>query len=85
MITLTENAKDYLTDMVSKSEDTYARLSVKGGGCPGFEYKWETTDTTDKGTLIDDILVLDKMIRDVCTWLHSRLHKRIWWFLLDSK
>ena len=33
MITLTENAKDYLTDMVSKSEDTYARLSVKGGGC----------------------------------------------------
>ena len=33
MITLTENAKDYLTDMVS----------------------------TDKGTLIDDILVLDKM------------------------
>ena len=61
MITLTENAKDYLTYMVSKSEDTYARLSVKGGGCAGFEYKWETTDTTDKGTLIDDILVLDKM------------------------
>ena len=39
MITLTENAKDYLTDMVSKSDDTYARLSVKGGGCAGFEYK----------------------------------------------
>ena len=67
MITLTENAKDYLTDMVSKSEDTYARLSVKGGGCAGFEYKWETTDTTDKGTLIDDILVLDKMGR--CLYL----------------
>ena len=58
MITLTENAKDYLTDMVSKSEDSYAKLSVKGGGCAGFEYKWETTDTTDKGTLIDDILCL---------------------------
>ena len=39
MITLTENAKDYLTDMVSKSEDNYAKLSVKGGGCAGFEYK----------------------------------------------
>ena len=61
MITLTENAKEYLTDMVSKSEDNYAKLSVKGGGCAGFEYKWETTITTDKGTLIDDILVLDKM------------------------
>ena len=32
MITLTENAKEYLTDMVSKSEDTYARLSVKVEG-----------------------------------------------------
>ena len=61
MITLTENAKEYLTDMVSKSEDNYAKLSVKGGGCAGFEYKWDTTHTTDKGTLIDDILVLDKM------------------------
>ena len=60
MITLTENAKDYLTDMVSKSEDTYARLSVKGGGCVVSNIN-ETTDTTDKGTLIDDILVLDKM------------------------
>ena len=53
MITLTENAKDYLTDMVSKSEDTYARLSVKGGGCAGFEYKWETTDTTEIDYLYD--------------------------------
>ena len=61
MITLTENAKQQPTDMVPKSEDTYARLSVKGGGCAGFEYKWETTDTTEKGTLIDDILVLDGM------------------------
>ena len=61
MITLTENAKDYLTDMVSNTDGKYAKLSVKGGGCAGFEYKWETTDTTDKGTLIDDILVLDKM------------------------
>ena len=58
MITLTENAKEYLTDMVSKSEHTYARLSDKGGRCAGFEYKWETTDTTDKGTLIDNILVI---------------------------
>ena len=38
MITLTENAKDYLTDMVSKSEDTYARLSVN-------DRDWETIRT----------------------------------------
>mgnify|MGYP001426872670 CR=1 FL=1 len=30
MITLTENAKDYLTDMVSNTDGKYAKLSVKG-------------------------------------------------------
>ena len=54
--------------MVSKSDDTYNKIICQGWWRIGFEYKWETTDTTDKGTLIDDILVLDKMgCRDVCT------------------
>ena len=66
MITLTENAKDYLTDMVSKSEDTYARLSVKGGGCAGFSYKWDYIDEPDKGHTIfhikDEVsLAVDKV------------------------
>ena len=43
-------------------QDCLSRVVVAG-----FEYKWETTDTTEKGTLIDDILVLDKMER--CSYL----------------
>ena len=61
MITILENAKNRLAELKEKHSKNYVRLSVKGGGCAGFEYKWETTDTTDKGTLIDDILVLDGM------------------------
>mgnify|MGYP003139508997 CR=1 FL=1 len=61
MITLTETAKDYLKNMVDGGGKKYAYLSVKGGGCAGFEYKWDMVDDTDKGTLIDDVLVLDKM------------------------
>jgi len=61
MITLTETAKDYLKNMVDGGGKKYAHLSVKGGGCAGFEYKWDMVDDTDKGTLIDDVLVLDKM------------------------
>ena len=57
LVELTDSAKDYLRQVGKPN----VYLSVKGGGCAGFEYKWETTDTTDKGTLIDDILVLDKM------------------------
>ena len=44
MITLTENAKEYLTDMGSKSEDNDAKLSVKGGGCAGFEYIFDSVN-----------------------------------------
>ena len=61
MLELTENAIKRLSYIANKAGTRYVRLDIKGGGCAGFEYKWETTDTTEKGTLIDDILVLDKM------------------------
>ena len=32
---------------------------MNGGGCSGFQYKWDMTDTTERGTVIDEILVLD--------------------------
>tara|TARA_Y100001935_G_scaffold58410_1_gene48928 strand:- start:3353 stop:3658 length:306 start_codon:yes stop_codon:yes gene_type:complete len=60
MIKLTENARDYLTSTTNKNGKKYAYLGVLGGGCSGFQYEWSMTDETDKGTLIEDILVLDK-------------------------
>ena len=61
MITLTENAKDYLSTTTKKNGKKYAYLGVLGGGCSGFQYEWSMTDETDKGTLLEDILVLDKL------------------------
>ena len=61
MITILDNAYKRLSELRKKHNKKFVRLSVKGGGCAGFEYKWETTDTTDRGTLIDDVLVLDTM------------------------
>ena len=37
------------------------RVYVQGGGCSGFQYEWSMTDETEKGTLIENILVLDKL------------------------
>ena len=37
------------------------RLAVLGGGCSGFQYEWNMTDDIEKGTLIENILVLDKL------------------------
>ena len=61
MINLTEQAKDYLLSMVDSYQKKYAYLSVNGGGCSGFTYKWDMVDNDENGTVIDDLLVLDQM------------------------
>jgi iron-sulfur cluster assembly accessory protein len=58
---ITESAHTYLSQMVGNSNKKYVTLSVRGGGCSGFKYEWDFTDTTEHGTLIDNILVLDAM------------------------
>ena len=60
MITLTENAKDYLSTTTKKNGKKYAYLGVLGGGCSGFQYEWDMTNDLEKGTLVENILVLDK-------------------------
>jgi len=61
MITLTEKAKDYLTEMVWAQDKKYAFLSVNGGGCSGFQYKWDMLDEATDGQLVDEILVVDRI------------------------
>tara|TARA_B100000287_G_scaffold49797_1_gene44091 strand:- start:906 stop:1214 length:309 start_codon:yes stop_codon:yes gene_type:complete len=39
-IALTDSAKEYLKDVGKPN----VSLSVKGGGCSGFQYEWGTTD-----------------------------------------
>ena len=53
MLSLTESAKESL----KKVGQPNVSLSVKGGGCSGFQYVW---DTTDEETTIDN-LVIDPM------------------------
>ena len=61
MITITEKAKTYLESIKS---DTYITLSVKGGGCSGFQYVWGMMKDLPEYTWsdpIDDVLVLDPL------------------------
>ena len=60
MVQLTESAKSYLTTTTKAHNKKYAYLAVNGGGCSGFQYEWNMTDTLEKGTLIENILVLDR-------------------------
>jgi len=61
MVTLTKKAKDYLREMVWTKDKKYAFLSVNGGGCSGFQYKWDMLDEATDGQLVDEILVVDRI------------------------
>ena len=41
MINITDTAREYLETMTDFQGKKYAFLSVNGGGCSGFQYKWE--------------------------------------------
>ena len=61
MIQITDSAKDYLTSMTESESKRFAFLSVLGGGCSGFQYKWELTEKEEDGIVVEDILVVDKI------------------------
>ena len=61
ILSITDSARDYLTNMASEHGHKYVYLNVRGGGCSGFKYEWNFADDNSLGTLVDDILVLDAM------------------------
>ena len=60
-LTITPKAKEYLQIMTEQNNKTYISLCVEGGGCSGFQYKWDFTDQRGDGIVVDDLLVLDTM------------------------
>ena len=61
MIQITDSAKEYLTSMTESERKRFAYLTVLGGGCSGFQYKWDMIDEEKDGILVDDILIVDKI------------------------
>ena len=60
-LNITQNAKNYLSNMLHSYDSKYIHLSVLSGGCSGFQYKWDFVESTDEGTLVENILVVDNM------------------------
>jgi len=61
ILSITPKAKEYMTNQLVMAEKNYVLLEVKGGGCSGFKYEWTYVEDDSKGSLIDNILVLDAM------------------------
>ena len=63
MLSLTESAKDYLTKV---ADGNFVTLTIKGGGCSGFQYVWDTIspeklDRNEWLGPVEGLLFVDKM------------------------
>lgn len=46
-VDLTPSAIQHMERLIEKENKPFVRLKVKGGGCAGFSYLWEMTDTKE--------------------------------------
>ncbi|MDJ0922503.1 MAG: iron-sulfur cluster insertion protein ErpA [Henriciella sp.] len=52
-VTLSESAAKRITAILAKQPDkSYLRVSVEGGGCSGFSYKFDLDDTANADDLV---------------------------------
>ena len=57
-IEITENAQNHIAKVISQDKVNYFRIAVLGGGCAGFQYKFDFDNNRNK----DDILFQTKKI-----------------------
>ena len=65
-IEITDNAQNYIANIINKDNAKYFRITVLGGGCAGFSYQWSFTDGPKQHDEVINIadkshLVLDSM------------------------
>ncbi|PPR47114.1 MAG: Iron-sulfur cluster insertion protein ErpA [Alphaproteobacteria bacterium MarineAlpha5_Bin9] len=51
-IEITDNAKKHIFNILSLDKFKYFRISVLGGGCSGFQYKFEFDNSINKEDLV---------------------------------
>jgi len=52
-IEITENAQEHIANVLKKDDIKYFRITVLGGGCAGFQYKFDFENKMNS----DDILI----------------------------
>lgn len=60
MITLTDNAKSQITEILLDG-GKYVRAFISGGGCSGFNYGFIVEDEKEEDDLVLDNLIIDSM------------------------
>ena len=60
-IEITNNAQDHIASILEKDSASYFRITVLGGGCAGFQYKFDFENLKKD----DDILIEEEKINVV--------------------
>lgn len=61
MITLTENAKKQISEILSEEDAKYVRAYISGGGCSGFNYGFTLEAEKEDDDFVIDNLIVDPM------------------------
>ena len=77
MITISQSAKNVLTNLIKKENGQAAFLYLKGGGCNGFSYKFKILQEDVKPKKLDETINIDSKNLYLC---HSSLM-----FLIGTK
>ena len=51
-IEVTENAQEYIKKILSSEKSNFFRITVLGGGCAGFQYKFDFTQKANDDDII---------------------------------
>ena len=51
-IEVTENAQEYIKKILSSEKSNFFRITVLGGGCAGFQYKFDFTKKANEDDII---------------------------------
>ncbi len=61
MITLTESAKEQISEVLLGEEAKFVRAFVQGGGCSGFNYGFTLEEDKEEDDFVIDKLIIDSM------------------------
>jgi iron-sulfur cluster insertion protein len=61
MITLTESAKEQISEVLLGEDAKFVRAFVQGGGCSGFNYGFTLEENKEEDDFVIDKLIIDSM------------------------
>ena len=70
IVNITDKARSHLLNICNNENQDYVHLSVAGGGCAGFSYKWGFANTYEDIDEVVDIEKDKKLIIDGMSIMH---------------